>query len=859
MAIYGNMVVPRKPGGALPTADMPNGIYVPGQGVTARFSTEGASLASRAAEIQGNAIREQGRELGNLGRAIGNATARLEYAYLTYQDTKAQDAYNKYIQEEMQMRPEWDKLQGSNALDEQNGVIALKNQWQQDARARYMEGLNSDAQQMFRRRADQYDAGVNQWAMQKVNREMHAFQDSTDKGTIDVAAQRAMADPSYIPEAAGVIKATNERIGARKGLSREEIQAQTQKDVSAMLTNTLDTMVKAGNLEGAKHHLLMARHLMNADKYAILQSTLGNAYVARAKAQAEAGDYAGLRDTVRSAMTPVQGYQGVGSLAVAHESGGDPGNVSPDTSGSFSYGLFQFNSLPGGTAHKFMPFLAQRYPDLYQALGGGSLAVGSKAYNEAFRETGHGEKRDRMVQAQQQFLQQEYTAPAERKVSGTVFQDKFGGNAAYQEVLTSTAIQHGPGGASRIMREAWATVDQEADKQTQLEQFIHNVYTLRGRPGEFRTALSEKGSDSAREQFMSSMRNRYANEEMEALAIARGQNEGQSEKRSTLVPAEDLAQMQHVLKKATDLQAKEQARVIVQDVFARTADLTPELQKQEIYKAVSILPPDMRELVAPLVKKEFEFQKDARDADYGAEAAKILELSPRLSPSEKERAIDNALRTGKISQEIADKLRSANDKNLSRETPERLATFDRLLEESNQAIALGEKDAMTKTTDIDREFARGNLTPKQREELLKIRRNGGAVKNFGKDHLDKLYSDIVGEKNKKMPGSMYARLFNWALESGKPLDDDAIRVQIARENLNVAVEGMFFGEKWPSTEPLWEAESKGKKILGVKIPEHQEDIVKEQMRKRGFTEEQIADKDTREKFYTNIVYGKGSE
>lgn len=216
-------------------------------------------------------------------------------------------------------------------------------------------------------------------------------------------------------------------------------------------------------------------------------------------------------------------YRGMGSLAVAHESGGDPGNISQDTQGSKSYGLFQFNNMGGkGTANSFMAGLKTSHPKLYEALGGGKYAVGSAGFDKLFQETARGPMRAEMIQAQQEHLGAQYVAPVEAKLKGSELSNVFGDNRAYKEVMLSTAIQHGPGGANRIMREAWGMVDKNADKQAQLEQFIKATYQLRGRPGEFRTALSEKKDDAARQQFMNSMRGRYAKEEAQALAMAGG-------------------------------------------------------------------------------------------------------------------------------------------------------------------------------------------------------------------------------------------------------------------------------------------------------------------------------------------------
>jgi len=246
-------------------------------------------------------------------------------------------------------------------------------------------------------------------------------------------------------------------------------------------------------------------------------------------------------DGAQRALDAARGYNGPGSLAVGHESGGDPGNISHDTSGSKSYGLFQFNNMGGkGTANSFMQGLKTSHPQLYAALGGGKYAVGSAEFDKLFQEAARGPLRGEMVQAQQEHFAASYKAPVEGKLKGSAVFAALGGNNAFQEVMLSTAMQHGPGGANRILREAWGMVDKNAAPQAQLEQCITATYQLRGRPGEFKTALAEQKDEAARQRFMGKMRRRYAQEEAQALALARGQAASGAYRGGGLTPAQDM-------------------------------------------------------------------------------------------------------------------------------------------------------------------------------------------------------------------------------------------------------------------------------------------------------------------------------
>jgi len=419
---------------------------------------------------------------------------------------------------------------------------------------------------------------------------------------------------------------------------------------------------------------------------------------------------------------------------------------------------------------------------------------------------------------------------------------------ALREMALSTINQHKT--ALRILNDNF-----DADPET----FVKNVYKDRSSPSRF-AATGDAGIGARR----------MRGEVRDVLAILHGgaqqndaagrQPEGQQPGRAGagwLTPS-DMLRIRHQLDAARELQRKEQADATAQHIVSVTASFPPAQQEAEAYRLMEALPPDVRAKVKPLVDGGLKFRKDALDAQYGANMAEALELFPKMAPAEREQSIDAMERGKKISPEMADKLRTWNNKEASKITPERQKTFDNLLASMNRRIALGVKDALTDTSEIDREFARGNLTQKQREELVKIQRNSGALKNFDKPHLDSLYQKIIGKKDVEMPGEMYSRLFRMAMDAGKPLDDDAIQTLIARELTSVTTPGRFWGT---NEIPLWEAESSEAgsnkaKVIGIPVPQHLEQYVTDEMRARGFTEAQMNDQKTREQFYANTFYGR---
>ncbi len=218
-----------------------------------------------------------------------------------------------------------------------------------------------------------------------------------------------------------------------------------------------------------------------------------------------------------------------GFIAIDKECKGNIADVTHEDDGSYSYGLYQFNSGRGGktgTMQRFMVYLKEKHPALYAPLK--DKTVGSSVFNEAYKKVAK-ENEKQMGDAQEEFLKVAYYQPALNEVGknsgGSDLIKRFGQNRAFQEMLVSTAIQHGPGGARSIFRDAWNRLSEDqkkADEKTTLTALIKAVYDERGKESRFPTVLSTKKTAAQRANFMNSMRNRYASESQMVLALLSG-------------------------------------------------------------------------------------------------------------------------------------------------------------------------------------------------------------------------------------------------------------------------------------------------------------------------------------------------
>lgn len=240
--VYGRMLaIPnRARSGALPTYQGNGQAYAPGAGVSERLSDAGGRLAGEAAQ-------ESARGLANLAKAADRAVQVGINAYEDYQMARARDAFNKYQQEEMELRARLNTLKGQNALGDE-GVEAQLGRWRTGARQRFAEelGTNSVASLMFGRAADRQDAETDAWAIGKVDRERTAYANGVDEAAIINATNKAMQDPmnhAAVGEAVGTIRATYESMARRNGWDASYRDAKfgeaRQKMFGEMITNAI--------------------------------------------------------------------------------------------------------------------------------------------------------------------------------------------------------------------------------------------------------------------------------------------------------------------------------------------------------------------------------------------------------------------------------------------------------------------------------------------------------------------------------------------------------------------------------------------------------------------------------------------
>ncbi len=215
----------------------------------------------------------------------------------------------------------------------------------------------------------------------------------------------------------------------------------------------------------------------------------------------------------------LKGTEEIGVLAARYESGDDGiAAIGYDRTGGTSYGKFQIASR-AGTMAGFLSYLRDNAPDLADRLSSaGAANTGSRSGRmpAIWKEIAQ-EQPERFENLQTDFIRTSHFQPAMSAIAentGLAFEKM---HPALQEVLFSTAVQHGPVGAARIISRAVSKVgtDSLQADAPEMDTFnragqalIKQIYAIRA--GQF---------GSSTEQIQAAAQTRLTSEMREALAM----------------------------------------------------------------------------------------------------------------------------------------------------------------------------------------------------------------------------------------------------------------------------------------------------------------------------------------------------
>ena len=330
------------------------------------------------------------------------------------------------------------------------------------------------------------------------------------------SARRRPGSRGAIPFASVLSHESTPKMATDQIASQSEASSQaiTSKKRAQALVSLAQVLEGSGNaLENAQSALSVRKLLTLVGNFEInppasntKQAQKANAN--SAAAQTQQGAVAQQAASVQQEQ-PTAREDGLGSLAAQFESGSaGSAAIGYDRVGGTSYGKYQIASRVG-SMNNFLKFLDKEAPDLADRLrSAGPANTGGRRGKmpDTWRAIA-AEQPTRFEALQEKFIHASHYAPALDALTKSAGINPEELSPAMQEVLWSTAVQHGPAGAARIFNRAVSRTGKLEDSQAE-RKIIDSVYAIRA---------EQFGSST--EQVRAAVRNRLKQEKAMALAM----------------------------------------------------------------------------------------------------------------------------------------------------------------------------------------------------------------------------------------------------------------------------------------------------------------------------------------------------
>ncbi|MGO9022237.1 MAG: hypothetical protein ACLQVJ_28195 [Syntrophobacteraceae bacterium] len=213
------------------------------------------------------------------------------------------------------------------------------------------------------------------------------------------------------------------------------------------------------------------------------QNRIGNFYSLGAAGQGRpvgTSSFGGVCASTPGVGTRLCPGQEIGVLSAHFESGEKgPGVIGYDPNGGTSYGTYQISSR-AGTMKLFIDYLSDQAPDLankLKAAGSANTGNTSGKMPAVWKKVATHDP-VRFAKLQYDFIEKSHYQPAVQEISDRTGLDISKAPRALQEVLWSTAVQHGPNGAAKIFTKAIKRTQAKNDG-VKIAQLIGSIYDMR--------------------------------------------------------------------------------------------------------------------------------------------------------------------------------------------------------------------------------------------------------------------------------------------------------------------------------------------------------------------------------------------
>lgn len=533
---------------------------------------------------------------------------------------------------------------------------------------------------------------------------------------------------------------------------------------------------------------------------------------------------------------------GLGGLSAKHESSAAGSRaIGYDTKGGTSYGTYQIAAKPGTFKGWLNWLTANGHEDVAAELSAGPADTGGRGGTvpQAWKKmVAEGRITHEM---EHEFIKATHYDPAVNGLNAELRQ-MVEASPAIQDVVWSTAVQHGAAGGKNILNSAYK-------EGMTSEEFVEAVYS--GRTANFKN-----------NPYATQAANRFKDESREAVAMLRSEQAGSGQeqkdqpkpvmlaslggvqpgmgapssdddgdkpigaesapsppaqegeksgqaaqpqsamKRGNLFAEADIAGMDEALNKSLDDHFIKNTTGGIANAFQNGTEVEIASSISQAFNEIKkIDDPDRRNNLMKSLQQNIDFEQKARNADdmEGKEKFIALAEQEKWSPMEKEKRLDDAQ---SLSRGAKDKMRDELRK----------GTFNKPTPENRAALAQGrafvDDGGLTNQGDIEAFAYENNLTTTHTQELIKYLDNGGQVEMLSKAQstINRLYKAKTG--GKKDPPPELFEMVAEQLEPGKKPTHEVLSKIIA----NLVMDGEYTGgwTPWDPNEKYMTALSKGR-------------------------------------------------
>ncbi|WP_300907592.1 hypothetical protein [uncultured Desulfovibrio sp.] len=727
--VYGNMMaIPnRGRGGALPSYQGGNQPYTPGANVSARTSDAGGSIAAAAAEASANA-------LGNLAGAADRAVQTGVRAYEDYSKTRATQLLVEYqtrVNDAMYGDGGILTRKGDAAFDADKELARRSQEIREEVLGDYKGSL---AGNFFDVRIREFDAGNMLKAQKYKGDQYDAWSFREDSAAADMFAKRAAQNYANHEEFIKDVAQAEWHIKSalkRKGYGPEAMAKGIAEARSAVLGMSIQQAIANGDMAGAERLL----H--------------------------KAGDGGRVGDGVARYES---GREGVAAIGY-------------DKNGGTSYGKYQLSSKQGSLG-EFLSMLEGKggeHAEIARRLrAAGPADTGGKdgAFPEQWKKEASANPA-LLEEAQREYIEKTHYQPVLDALPESLAA-RVAGSAALQEMVWSTAVQHGAGGAGKLLRRAWREGMNDED-------FVRAVYAARG---------TQFGSSTP--DVRASVQARFKREEADILSAYKSNSTpGASPSLFGLSPA-DRMKFQGWIEAGRKQQNDKAVVETVNSLLFKTKGLPSALRESTIMESLNGVDDlDQREKMLRLAKEELSFEAERVKAADGAAVYQLVTEGRKAgeSPMQFQRRVNSSQASEEAKKKAVELFNGKLEEN---------ELNMRAMNELREVIDAHERGGKPMTQDEVFAFAYDRrLTTSQTKDALKYLENGGNLGELKQSDVNNAWQALQAEKGgkaekKNVPIWLYGAV-RQMLPPGKDVNSAELRKLTARAIMEGTVEGRVWG------------------------------------------------------------------